>query len=69
MELDPDGIETIDATELVEENYLRYGRYVDCTRACVGWDGLKSVQRRMRLAVRDEASGKLARSSQVVGCA
>lgn len=60
-------MEGINATQLITENYLTYGQYIDSFRAVPGIDGLKAVQRRVLLAVKDEASGKFQRSSQVVG--
>ena len=61
-------MESIKASELISDNYLRYGRYVNVgERATVGIDGLKAVERRMLLSVRDVANTKFQRSSLVVG--
>lgn len=60
-------MEKILASKLITENYLTYGALIDNGRATVGVDGLKNVERRILLAVREEASTKFQRSSQVVG--
>lgn len=60
-------ITSIDASELIKENYLTYGSYINGNRSTSQIDGLKSVYRRMLLSVRDQASSKFIRSSAVVG--
>lgn len=60
-------METVNVSELIERDYADYGRYVNTTRAVTGLDGLKKVQRRMLLAVRDVASNELTSSAAVVG--
>jgi hypothetical protein len=60
-------METVYASDLVTENYIRYGAYVNNGRSTVGMDGLKNVERRVLLGVRDVASTKFQRSSLVVG--
>lgn len=46
-------LEDFDAKDLVERDYREYGRYVNSTRANCRIDGLKDVQRRVLLAIRD----------------
>lgn len=60
--------ETVDAKSLIEFNYREHGAYVNSTRANVGLDGLKSVQRRVLLALRDvdKASLKKIGSTEVI---
>ena len=60
-------VETIDSVKFVSECYEDYGGYVNSTRAVTGYDGLKSVERRVLLAVRDVASSKLTGSADVMG--
>jgi len=60
-------MDTVEASTVITENYVRYGRYVNSTRSCPGIDGLKSVERRVLLGVRDVARSKLTRSSLVCG--
>ena len=60
-------MESVKATDLLTDNYLRYGAYVNNGRSTVGIDGLKNVERRVLLGVRDVASTKLQRSSLVCG--
>jgi hypothetical protein len=58
---------TINATEMIINNYATYGRYANNGRATVGVDGLKNVERRILLAVREEAPRQFVRSSAVIG--
>lgn len=58
---------TVNATEMVVNNYATYGRYANNGRATVGVDGMKNVERRILLAVREEAPHKFVRSSAVIG--
>ena len=60
-------METVAASGLITENYVRYGRYANNGRATVGVDGLKNVERRVLLAVKEEAPKHLVRSSAVIG--
>lgn len=57
----------ISASELIENNYRDFGKYVNTTRAIPGIDGLKLVQRRVLLAVRDVATSGWTKSSLVIG--
>ena len=59
--------EAINATKLITDNYLTYGQYIDSFRAVPGIDGLKAVQRRMLLSVKDVANTGFASSGAVVG--
>lgn len=58
---------TVTASDLVTENYVRYGRYANNGRATVGIDGLKNVERRVFLAVKEEAPRAFVRSAAVIG--
>jgi DNA gyrase/topoisomerase IV subunit A len=60
-------METVKCSELITENYLRYGRYVNNGRSTVSIDGLKNVERRVLLGVREVASTKSQASSLVCG--
>jgi len=60
-------LDKISASQLIENDYMTYGSYVNTTRAITGLDGLKTVQRRMLLALRDVASNGWSSSAAVVG--
>lgn len=60
-------METVPATEMIVQNYCTYGRYANNGRATCGIDGLKNVERRVLLAVREEAPKNFVRSSAVIG--
>lgn len=60
-------MEIISATDMVVQNYITYGRFANNGRATVGVDGLKNVERRVLLSVKEQASRNFVRSSAVIG--
>lgn len=60
-------MDTIPATEMLKNNYLTYGEYINNGRATVCIDGLKNVERRVLLSVKHVASSKLTSSAEVIG--
>lgn len=51
----------------LENNYFQYGNFINHNRVIPGSDGLKKVHRRVLLALRDVANGKLVSTVNVVG--
>lgn len=62
-------MEEVKLSEFITENYSTYGNYVNFNRVIVGLDGLKPVQRRILLALKDIAKGKLTGTVNAVGAA
>ncbi len=62
-----DPFDLYDASKLMEDSYAEYGSYVNTTRAVPGIDGLKTVQRRMLLSVRDLATNSWVKTATVAG--
>jgi DNA gyrase/topoisomerase IV subunit A len=60
-------LETVPATQLLSDNYLTYGRYINNGRATTGLDGLKNVERRVLLSVNEVARTQFTGSGLIVG--
>lgn len=56
-----------DVEDIIRENYLRYGKEVNCKRSVVGIDGLKISQRRLLLAANLLNNSKIVASMKLIG--
>ena len=61
-----DNQQEVSVLTLIKQNYKNFGEYVNETRGNVKLDGLKAVQRRVLLSVKDCDKGKEIGSSEVV---
>ena len=57
---------SVSMLEVLRENYKTFGGYINGTRGNVGLDGLKAVQRRVLLSVRDKDTGGNIGSTEVL---
>lgn len=64
-----ENIKEVDVSEFITENYFEYGKFINFNRVMVSLDGLKPVQRRVLLALKDIARGKLTGTVNAIGAA
>lgn len=60
-------IEQVEVSSFLRQNYGEYGRYVNIQRVSPGVDGLKSVQRRILIALNNQSRGKLISTVNAIG--